>query len=57
MREFRCGEIVPGCDAAFQGESDDEVLERVEVHAREEHGMDTIPPEVADTIRASITDR
>jgi predicted small metal-binding protein len=56
MREFRCGEIVPGCDEAFQGETDDEILERVEVHAREEHGMDRVPPEVADTIRASITE-
>ena len=57
MREFRCGEIVPGCDAALRGETDDEVLERVEVHAREEHGMDRVPPEVADTIRASISER
>jgi predicted small metal-binding protein len=57
MREFRCGEIVPGCDAALQGETDDEVLEQVAVHAREDHGMDLIPPEVEDTIRASITDR
>ena len=56
MREFRCGEIVPGCDAKFQGETDDEILERVEVHAREEHGMDKVPPEVVDTIRASISD-
>lgn len=56
MREFRCGEIVPGCDAAFRGQTDDEILERVEVHAREEHGMDKVPPEVVDTIRASITD-
>jgi predicted small metal-binding protein len=57
MREFRCGEIVPGCAAAFQGETDDEILERVEVHAREEHGMDRIPVEVVDTIRASISER
>jgi predicted small metal-binding protein len=56
MREFRCGEIVPGCDESFQGETDDEILERVAVHAREDHGMDRVPPEVADTIRASITE-
>ncbi len=57
MKEFRCGEIVPGCAATFQGETEDEILERVEVHAREEHGMDRVPPEVADTIRASISER
>ena len=57
MKEFRCGEIVPGCAAAFHGETDEEILERVEVHARDEHGMDTVPPEVVDTIRASIKER
>ena len=57
MKEFRCGEVVPGCGATFQGQSDDEILRQVTVHARDEHGMDEVPPEVVDTIRATITDR
>ena len=57
MKEFRCGEVVPGCGAKFQGQSDDEILEQVAVHARDEHGMDEVPPEVVDTVRASITER
>ena len=56
MREFRCGELVPGCNAVFHGESDDEILAQVATHAREEHGMDEVPPEVVDTIHASISD-
>ena len=39
VKEFRCGALVPGCWATFQGESDDEILRQVVVHAREEHGM------------------
>jgi predicted small metal-binding protein len=57
MKEFRCGVLVPGCAAAFEGESDAEILERVAVHARDEHGMDEVPPEVVDKIVASISER
>jgi predicted small metal-binding protein len=57
MKEFRCGVLVPGCAAAFEGESEDEVLERIAAHARDEHGMDEVPPEVVDQIRASMTER
>lgn len=57
MKEFKCGELVPGCDTVIQGESDEEILEKTAVHAREEHGMDEVPPEVQDTVRASIVER
>jgi predicted small metal-binding protein len=57
MKEFKCGELVPGCDHVFEGGSDDEILAQVETHAREAHGMDEVPPEVVDTIRATISER
>ena len=57
MKEFRCGVLVPGCYATFEGASDDEILRQVFVHAREEHGMDQVPPEVVDEIRAEISER
>ena len=55
MKEFRCGVLVPGCSATFEGESDDEILQQVATHARDEHGMDEVPPEVVDRIRAALT--
>jgi predicted small metal-binding protein len=45
VKEFKCGVLVPGCWATFHGESDDEILRQVVVHAREEHGMHQVPPE------------
>ena len=57
VKEFRCGVLVPGCYATFQAESDDEILRQVFLHAREEHGMDQVPPEVVDEIRAEISER
>ena len=57
MKEFRCGTLVPGCWATFQGESEDEILRQVAAHAREEHGMDQVPPDKVDEIRAGISER
>ena len=57
MKEFRCGDLVPGCTTTFQGESEAEILEQVAVHARDELGMDEVPPEVVDEVRAGISDR
>ena len=57
MREFKCGKLVPGCDTVIEGMTDEEIMERVAVHAREAHGMHEVPPEVADTVRATIEDR
>jgi predicted small metal-binding protein len=57
MKEFRCGELVPGCSAAFEAESETELLQHISAHARDEHGMDEVPPEIVDKIRASIVDR
>ena len=57
MKEFRCGVLVPGCYATFEGESDEEILRQVVVHAREEHGMEQVPPDVVAEIRAEISER
>jgi predicted small metal-binding protein len=57
VKAFRCGVLVPGCYATFQGESDEEILRQVVVHAREQHGMDQVPPDVVNEIRAEITER
>ena len=57
MKEFSCGELIRGCWATFRGESNDEILQQLAVHARDEHGMDEVPPEVVDKIRAGISER
>ena len=57
MKEFRCGELVPGCGAAFHGESENEILEQIAAHARDEHGMYEVPAEIVDTILAKISNR
>jgi predicted small metal-binding protein len=57
MKEFKCGTIVPGCPTVFEGESEGEILNQIGAHARDDHGMNEVPPEVVDQIRANITER
>ncbi len=57
MKAFVCGALVPGCDAAFEADTEEELLDQIAAHARDEHGMHEVPPEILDTIRATITER
>ena len=57
MREFKCGAIVPGCSTLFEGESDSAILDQIAAHARDDHGMDEVPPEVVDTILDNIREK
>lgn len=56
MKQFSCGAVVPGCTATFTGETEDEILGQVAVHAREDHGMDEVPDEVVEQVRAKIAE-
>lgn len=56
MKQFSCGAVVPGCTATFTGHSDDEILGQVAAHAKEDHDMQEVPPEVVDAVKAKIED-
>lgn len=57
MKEFSCGAVVPGCTAQFSAESEESILAQVAEHARVDHGMQSVPPEVVDQVRARIVER
>lgn len=56
MKQFACGTVVDGCDGVVSGETEDEVLAAAAAHAASAHGMDDVPAEVVQAIRAGITD-
>jgi predicted small metal-binding protein len=56
MKQFNCGDVVPGCQWVGRNEEDDELWVEIASHAREAHGMHDVPPEVADAIRDAITE-
>ena len=56
MKQFRCGDVVLGCEWVTQSEDDKELFEEIQSHARDAHGMDEVPPEVVVAIRDVITE-
>ena len=56
MKQFNCGDVVPGCKWVTRREDEEELLVEISSHAHDAHGMDEIPPEVAAIIRNVITE-
>lgn len=56
MKEFSCGDVVPGCIAKFRARSQEEILEQVAAHAHADHGLKEVPPELANAVLRHIHD-
>jgi predicted small metal-binding protein len=56
MKQFKCGDVVPGCQWVTRSEDEKELFEEIHSHARDVHGMDEVPPEVVDAIHDVITE-
>ncbi len=53
---LRCGDVVPGCNYEARADSESELMQKVAQHAREAHGMQTVPPEVVEKVKSKIRD-
>ena len=53
-RRMSCRDVGPDCDFVARGETDEEIMGQVAEHARTAHGMDEVPPGVAEKVRAAI---
>jgi predicted small metal-binding protein len=56
MKQFKCGDVVLGCDWVTRSDDENELFEEIRSHARETHGMDEVPPEVVEQIHDVITE-
>jgi predicted small metal-binding protein len=56
MKEFCCGDVVPGCKARFRTETEEQLMQQVAAHAGEVHGLHAIPAELAALVRQNIRD-
>jgi len=54
MREFCCGDVIPGCATQFSGKTDDDILIAVARHAADAHGITEVPAEVVTQVRSLI---
>jgi predicted small metal-binding protein len=56
MKQFKCGDVVLGCEWVARSEDDEELFDEISSHARDAHAMDEVPPEVVEKIHAVITE-
>jgi len=49
-----CGDIVDGCSATFEADSEDELMAAAGGHAAEAHGISEITPELAGQVKGAI---
>lgn len=54
MKQFACGDVVPGCQSAFVGADDEAILSQVAAHARADHGLSEIPDSLVQQVRDHI---
>ncbi len=54
MKRFSCGDVVPGCDATFVAETEPAILEQVGEHARQDHDITDVSPELANAVITAI---
>ena len=56
MKQFKCGDVVLGCEWVTRSEDDTALFAEIQSHARDTHGMDEVPPEVVEQIHGVITE-
>jgi predicted small metal-binding protein len=56
LKQFRCGDVVLGCEWVTRNEDETALFEEIHSHTRDVHGMDEVPPEVEDAIHDVITE-
>ncbi|MCA0143977.1 DUF1059 domain-containing protein [Blastococcus sp. LR1] len=52
MKEYACGDVVPGCGASFRVSSEEELLAVCTVHAQHDHGL--TEPQMSDDLISRI---
>lgn len=53
--QLKCGDVVPGCAATFESDSEDELLKQVADHAAADHGMTDIDDATLAQVKSKIT--
>lgn len=57
MKILKCGDVMPGCSTVIEGKDVAEVMAKGAEHARKDHGVATVPPDVAKKVQAAIRDK
>lgn len=53
-RYLECGSVIPGCRFVIHADNDDQLMMKAMEHARIEHGIEHMSPQLKARIRAAI---
>ena len=56
MKQFSCGDVVPGCKVSFEARDEPSLFGQIAAHARADHGLTEISPALLAQVRAKIRD-
>lgn len=51
-----CREVGMDCDFEARGENEQEIMSKAAEHAKKDHGIESIPAELAAKVRSAIRD-
>ncbi len=52
--KLACGDVMPGCGSTFENESKDALMGEMAMHARADHGITEITPEIAAAVNGKV---
>ena len=55
-KTIRCSDVGVDCDWSASANTEEELMKKVQVHAKE-HGFNNIPPELLAKVKASIKEK
>jgi predicted small metal-binding protein len=56
-KELRCGDLMPGCNKLIEGKDEKEVVAKATEHARRDHNIRDITPDLEQKVRGAIHDK
>ena len=54
---LRCSDVMAGCKAVFEGKDEAEVMAKATAHAKSDHKLVTISPDIANKVKAAIKEK
>lgn len=51
---FECGDVIPGCAASFEADTEEKLLAEVGEHARSDHDIEEIDADTLAVVRSKI---
>lgn len=56
-KQLSCGDLMPGCTTVIEGRDDEEVVAKAVEHARRDHQIEQITPELEAQVRGAIQEK